>query len=147
MFGFVVNYTPKLFWLNLIFLLSIVLMPFSTSVYSSYSTPEHIYLVLPFAIYAANISFTGIMNYVLLNYIFKPENGVAEHIPSKDQILFSKRRALAIPAIFSISVLLTIFLPGIGRMFLFVIPFAMKFLRTKGNLNKSVEEKDTSKSD
>src|SRR5438477_1525847 len=33
MFGFVVNYTPRLLWLNLIFLLSIVLMPFTTAFY------------------------------------------------------------------------------------------------------------------
>ena len=30
LFGFVVDYTPKLIWLNLLFLVSIVLMPFST---------------------------------------------------------------------------------------------------------------------
>src|SRR5580693_7349125 len=34
MFGYVVNYHPKLLWLNLIFLLFIVTMPFSTSFYS-----------------------------------------------------------------------------------------------------------------
>src|SRR5450631_3763022 len=36
MFGYVVNYNPKLLWLNLIFLLFIVIMPFSTSFYSEY---------------------------------------------------------------------------------------------------------------
>src|SRR5712675_1560100 len=36
MFGYVINYTRRLLWLNLIFLLAVVLMPFSTAFYSEY---------------------------------------------------------------------------------------------------------------
>src|SRR4051812_36440338 len=36
MFGFVVNYTRRLLWLNLVFLLAVVLMPFSTAFYSEF---------------------------------------------------------------------------------------------------------------
>jgi uncharacterized membrane protein len=39
MFGYVTGQNGKLIWLNLVFLFSIVLMPFSTAVYSEYSTP------------------------------------------------------------------------------------------------------------
>lgn len=132
MFGFVVNYTPKLIWLNIIFLFSIVLMPFSTAVYSEYSTnEEYIKLLSPFAIYVANICFTGIMNFVLLSYIFNPKNKVSEHAPSNEAIRISKIRALTIPSIFVLSLIITYFLPGIGKMFLFTIPFAMRFLRPK----------------
>src|SRR6478672_11723927 len=36
MFGYVINYTRRMLWLNLLFLLGIVLMPFSTAFYSAY---------------------------------------------------------------------------------------------------------------
>ena len=36
MFGFVINYTERLIWLNILLLLTIVLMPFSTAFYSEY---------------------------------------------------------------------------------------------------------------
>lgn len=136
MFGFVVNYTSKLIWLNLIFLLSIVLMPFSTAVYSEYSTPEYAHLIAPFVVYAVNVSFSGVMNYILLNYIYNVKNKVAAHLPSKMIISYSKRRALAIPIIFTITVLLTIIFPGIGRAFLFTIPIVMRLLRPKNKIKK-----------
>jgi uncharacterized membrane protein len=37
MFGFVINFNPRLLWLNIFFLLTIALMPFSTGFYSEYA--------------------------------------------------------------------------------------------------------------
>lgn len=130
LFGFVVNYTPKLIWLNILFLLSIVLMPFTTALYSEYSTSEeYVKLLSPFAVYVANICFTGVMNFVLLNYIFNPRNKIAEHFPPREQILISKSRALIIPGVFVLTLLVTALLPGIGRLFLFTIPLFMRVSR------------------
>lgn len=129
-FGFVVNYTPKLIWLNIIFLLSIVLMPFTTALYSEYSTTEeYVKLISPFAVYVANICFTGLMNFVLLNYIFNPENKIAEHFPTDKEIKLSKMRALVIPGVFVFTLFMTWIFPGFGRLFLFTIPLAMRFFR------------------
>ena len=36
MFGYVVNFTGRLIWLNIFFLLTVALMPFSTGFYSEY---------------------------------------------------------------------------------------------------------------
>ena len=36
MFGYVINFTQRLIWLNLLFLLAVALMPFSTGFYSYY---------------------------------------------------------------------------------------------------------------
>jgi len=36
MFGYVINFTGKLIWLNIFFLLAVALMPFSTGFYSEY---------------------------------------------------------------------------------------------------------------
>src|SRR6478736_8031327 len=59
MFGYVTGQNGKLIWLNLVFLFSIVLMPFSTAVYSEYSSAGYIKLISPYAVYVANICLTG----------------------------------------------------------------------------------------
>lgn len=125
-FGFVVNYTPKLIWLNIFFLLSIVLMPFTTALYSEYSTSEeYIKLLSPFAVYVANICFAGIMNFILLNYIFNPKHNIANHFPPREHLLLSKSRALIIPGVFLLTLFISSFLPLLGRFFLFTIPVFM----------------------
>ena len=131
LFGFVINYTKKLLWLNLIFLFTIVIMPFSTAIYSEYSFTEgHLKLISPYAIYVFNICFTGIMNFVLINYVTDPKNKISEFIPV-NYAKFGKIRSLIIPSIFLISLLVCFIQPGIGRMILFTIPFAMTFLGMK----------------
>jgi len=66
-FGFVVNYNRRLLWLNLFFLLTIVLMPFSTGFYSEYSGAVLFekQLKVPMIVYVTNICATGIFNYKL----------------------------------------------------------------------------------
>ena len=77
MFGFVVHYTQKLLWLNLLFLLGIVLMPFTTSFYSEYIFA---YLKTPVVLYAFNICFIGIMNYILWKYVSNPRNNLSDNL-------------------------------------------------------------------
>ena len=80
MFSFVENYTTRLLWLNLIFLLSIVLMPFSSGLYGEYS--HKIELMVPYGVYVFNICFTGYLNYRLWKYIGNPKNKLpATHLP------------------------------------------------------------------
>lgn len=131
LFGFVVNYTNKLIWLNLIFLFSIVLIPFTTSVYSEFSTDEHFRLVGPYLVYVINICFTGIMQYLLLKYVYNTKNKVATHLPDIYTQISSLRRALLIPIIFFISLIITSIWPEYGRFFLFTIPFFTRLFRPK----------------
>jgi uncharacterized membrane protein len=49
-FGYITDYSPKLIFLNLVLLVAIVLMPFSTQVYSTYVSPEYVKLLGPFLI-------------------------------------------------------------------------------------------------
>ena len=140
MFGYVTNYTTRLIWLNMFFLLSNIMMPFSNAVYSEYSTTAHYSLVGPYAVYVFNICFTGIMNYFLLRYIFNPKNKVAEYLPEREAVIYSKRRALAIPAVFLASLALMSVLPDFGRMLLFTIPFVMRMLKPKKRSNITIEE-------
>jgi len=132
MFGFIINYTKKLLWLNLLFLFAIVLMPFSTALYSEYSTPKYIFLVTPYAIYVGNICLIGFTDYLMWRYISNPKNEIAEGFPSQDFVKKGKIRSLLLPSIFLLSLLVAIFIdPIIARFVLFLIPLAMSMVRNK----------------
>ena len=132
MFGYVVNYTGKLIWLNLFFLFSIVLMPFSTAVYSTYSTPEYIDLISPYLIYVANICLTGVLNFLLWAYIGNPNHELAEGLPGGDFLKKAKIRSLLLPAVFLLSLLVALLVdPGVGRFVLFLLPVFMGLIRNK----------------
>ncbi|MEO6758412.1 MAG: TMEM175 family protein, partial [Saprospiraceae bacterium] len=122
MFGFVVNYDRKLLWINLFFLMSIVLMPFSSGLYGEYSVPGAIYMLLPYGIYVANILFSGIMTYALWNYLTKPGRKLTEGIPSATYVRLAKARSLLVSFIFLLSFLVTIWNPVVGRFVPGLIP-------------------------
>lgn len=130
-FGYVINYSKKLLWINLIYLLTIVIMPFTTAIYSEYSLTEgHLNLLTPYAIYVFNICFTGLMSFILLSYITNPKNKISEFVPEHFAQL-AKVRSLIAPAIFLLSLLVCFYNPGTGRMVLFLIPFAMAYVGRK----------------
>lgn len=70
-FRFLRNYNAKLLWLNLLFLLSIVLMPFSSGLFSSYATVK-----APFTVYAANIVLAALAQVWLMRYLAAPAHGL-----------------------------------------------------------------------
>jgi uncharacterized membrane protein len=132
MFGYVINYNGKVIWLNLLFLFSIVLMPFSTAVYSEYSSPEYINLISPYAFYVANICLTGFINFLMWGYIGNPKNELTEDFPKGDFLKLAKIRSLLMPFIFVASLLTATFVnPIIGRFVLFLIPIIMSLVRNK----------------
>ncbi|MGG9962166.1 TMEM175 family protein [Ferruginibacter sp. SUN106] len=137
MFSFVENYNNKLLWLNLIFLLSIVLMPFSSGLYGEYS--NKIDVVVPYTVYVFNICLTGYLNYRLWKYIGNPKNNIASHTLTRDMVSISIKRSLVTPAIFLLSLVATYFvsvslwIPVIGRYFPMFIPLVMKRIQNKHN--------------
>ena len=132
MFGYVINYNTKIIWLNLVFLFSIVLMPFSTAVYSEYSSPEYIYLISPYVIYVLNICLTGILNFFMWGYIGNSKNGISENFPQGDFLRKARIRSLLLPLVFILSLLVAILInPVIGRFVLFLIPVVMSAVRNK----------------
>src|SRR5437762_4478996 len=76
MFGFVINYTERLIWLNIFFLFAIVLMPFSTAFYSDYVLRS---VVTPIIFYTANIAMLGIVNFFMWRYLSKPDRHLTEN--------------------------------------------------------------------
>jgi len=67
---FVTDVDGKLLWLNIFLLFFIVLLPFSTGFYVvgiNYNGP--------FVFYCFNLTGIGLFNYLIINYIFKKEEG------------------------------------------------------------------------
>src|SRR5204862_8265013 len=77
MFGFVINYTERLIWLNILLLLTIVLMPFSTAFYSEYVLRS---VITPIIFYTVNISLVGIVNFFMWRYLSKPDRHLTENL-------------------------------------------------------------------
>jgi uncharacterized membrane protein len=75
MFGYVINYDKKLLVLNLVFLFSIVLMPFSTAFFSAFFLGK---LKTPYIFYASNIFFLSVINTLLWLHISNPKNNLSE---------------------------------------------------------------------
>jgi uncharacterized membrane protein len=95
-FGYVIDYTPRLLWLNLVFMLGIVLMPFSTAFYSTYVLRL---LKTPMLVYVLNIVFLGIMNFILWLYVNNPANKISEGITSRTRREYNLR-AIIFPLVF-----------------------------------------------
>lgn len=96
MFGYVINFSAKLIWLNIFFLLSVALMPFSTGFYSEYVTTK---TMTPVIFYTANIACLGIINFFMWQYISNPKANLTENLLPAVARLFSYR-ALTVPVIF-----------------------------------------------
>ena len=118
LFGFVNRYTDKLIWLNILFLLSIVLMPFSTAFYS-----ENFQLSIPYVVYCVNILLTGLLNCCLVVYISSAKAGLSSvsgnSLWRKHQML----RSLVAPTVFFISIFLSFYSEILSRScFILIFP-------------------------
>jgi uncharacterized membrane protein len=135
LYGFVTGYTQKLLWINLFFLLGIILMPFSTSLYSEYI---FYYLKTPVIFYTLNICFLGMMNFILWKYISNSKNNISISFPPVLAGYYSFR-ALAVPIIFLIMLVAYLFVPKYAIAIPPLIPLIMwiisRFYKKKLKLN------------
>jgi uncharacterized membrane protein len=121
LFGFVVNFNLRLLWLNLFFLLAVVLMPFTSAFYSEYIP----YLLkTPVILYISNISFLGFMNYFMWRYVSNPKHGLSEGL-AKPVAWYFSMRAIIIPVIFMSMALVYFIFPHIAIWMPMIIPLAM----------------------
>lgn len=97
MFSYVIRVNHKLLWNNLLFLLPIVIMPFSTSFLSEYYFYSS--LRLPLAVYTTTICLSGYFSFRLWKIIGNPVNHLSQHL-SKEKLNYNIARSLTIPIIF-----------------------------------------------
>jgi uncharacterized membrane protein len=133
LFGFVVDYTPTLIALNLLFLFSIVLMPFSTGIFGEYSVPSAIGLKTPLIFYVANICITGFLLYFLWRYVGDQTNGVASPALSGDIVRQAQQRAFFVSLVFALTIVVAFINPYASRYFPLVTPVVLRIVKRIGD--------------
>ena len=124
-FGYVEKYTSRLLWLNLSFLFSVVLLPFTSGLLGEYASETELHL--PYAVYVINICLTAFMNALLWFYLSNHNLDLLTHKISKDRILLGFYFTLVVPVIFLISLGLVFINPTIGRLVPLFIPLVLKY--------------------
>jgi len=122
LFGFVVNYNLRLLWLNLFFLLAIIIMPFTTAFYSEYIS----YLLkTPTVLYVCNIIFLGLMSFVLWRYVGNPKHQLADGLDRNVTKYFAFRAIMA-PVIFFAGLIVYFFAPRFAIIIPPLTPWLVK---------------------
>jgi len=124
MFSFVINFTDRLIWLNILFLFAIALMPFSTGFYSEYVLRG---VVTPVIFYTANIALLGLANFLMWRYLSNKKNNLTENLTPALAKYFSLR-ALTVPVIFVIFSFVYLYKPMIAFFIPILIPFIMRLI-------------------
>lgn len=124
MFRFVVRSSQKLLWNNLLFMLPIVMMPFSTSFFSEYYSSS---LRLPLLIYTINIALAGLFSYRLWRIVYLPKNRLSDEL-NPVLFRFNATRALIIPGFFLLACLLSYINLNLAYAIPPLAPFAGKFI-------------------
>lgn len=105
LFGFVKDYTPRMLWINLVFLFGIVCLPFTTSFYSEYL---HTQLKTPLILYSSNFCYIGLLSYLLHKYVTNPKRNLTEGL-EKGEAGYFAFRAISIPIIFVVIIIVSLF--------------------------------------
>lgn len=124
LFKFVTHVSQKLLWGNLLFMLPIIIMPFSTALFSEYYNAS---LNAPLIMYAANIMLSGLLLYRLWRIVYQPKNEISEGLTP---VLFryNSTRSLAIPAMFAFALLLYFIIPGLAYIIPLLTPLVTRFI-------------------
>ena len=124
MFSFVINFTDRLIWLNILFLFAIALMPFSTAFYSEYVLRG---VITPVVFYSANIALLGLANFLMWKYLSNQKNNLTENLTPALAKYFSLR-ALTVPTIFAIFAFVYLYYPMIAFFIPIFIPFILRVI-------------------
>ena len=124
MFSFVINFTDRLIWLNILFLFAIALMPFSTGFYSEYVLRG---VVTPVIFYTGNIALLGLANFLMWRYLSNQKNNLTENLTPALAKYFSLR-ALTVPIIFVIFSFVYLYNPTIAFFIPMLIPLILRLI-------------------
>lgn len=125
LFGYVINYTPKLLRLNLLFLFAVALMPFSTAFYSEYLMKH---LITPVVFYTGNIILLGVFNLLMWIHIGNPENHLSEGL-SRADVRYSCFRAILVPTLFTLFAFVYLVNPFISSFLPLTVPLVMRIVK------------------
>lgn len=116
--GFITTYSDKLIWINTFFLLTIVIMPFSSALYS-----ENFGLNTAYAVYCANIILTGILYCWLVRCVSAATPAISTVAGNSAFKIYYTLRGLIPPLVFLLSLLLSYWSPSLSRIcFVLIFP-------------------------
>ncbi|MCX6338280.1 MAG: TMEM175 family protein [Bacteroidetes bacterium] len=124
-FGYIEHYTNDLIWLNLFFLFSVVLLPFSSGLLGEYASESD--MLLPYAFYVINICLTAIMNALLWVYVNNPKRSLLTHVISRERVQLGLFFTMVLPTIFILSLIISFAYPMLGRLIPLTIPFVLRY--------------------
>lgn len=124
-FGYVKRSNPRLLWINLAFLLSVVILPFSAGLLGEYSSQTNMHL--PYGIYVLNMCFTAFMNALLWNAVNDRKANLLTHSISPERIRLGMYRTAVVPGMFVISFLTSFVFPFWARFIPLLIPIILGF--------------------
>lgn len=122
MFGFVIDFNDRLIWLNIFFLMAIVLMPFSTAFYSEYAGAT---VITPIIFYTSNIALLGVVNLFMWQYIGNPKHNLSENLTPL-LAKYSSYRAALVPIMFILCCFVYTLSPYIAAFVPALIPLIIK---------------------
>ena len=133
MFGYVINYNHRLLWLNLLLLMSIVLLPFTTAL-AFESMTEDVDVV--FIVYMLNHILIGILFMLLWRYISNPKRKLAVGLENRKYLRYNYWRSLSVIIIFTVVIVLCFFNADIARyctvLCAFTVPVVNRIFKFKG---------------
>lgn len=139
-FGYGKGYTSGLIWINLAFLFSVVLLPFSSGLLAEYGRDTHMFL--PYGVYVANICLTGFMNCWLWLYVSNPKRNLLTHTISAARIKLGLYRSLVVPLIFVLAFLVSFLLPVVSRFIPILIPVILHWGMKGLERNADIKDKE-----
>jgi uncharacterized membrane protein len=113
---FIKSYDNKLLWLNIWLLLFVVILPFSTALYS-----KNFAYTGPFVFYCINLVMIGVFNYLMIEHVIKTSSS---EFLTPVVARWMKFRGLVAPVIWLASAGLAFVLPNFSR-FAFILIFIL----------------------
>ncbi|WP_287381360.1 TMEM175 family protein [Methanobacterium sp.] len=117
-------------WLNIFWLMSIAIVPFSTSLMSTYGQYQFAEII-----FALNMLVIGILYYSLFNYALNHEMLYEQVLPYANMI---KRSNLLMPVISLIAILIS-FITSVGTILIFLLVPVLLNIRNMANKKKQTE--------
>lgn len=122
LFGYVTDYNNKLLWFNLLFLFSIVTMPFTTGFYSEYIM--HLQKT-PFILYVGNIIACGGLLAIMLVYVKNPKRKLSSGLDHNITYEYFLVRSIVIPILFIVLAVIYLINPDFSVYTPLFIPLTM----------------------
>ena len=124
-FGLLRHYDASIVWPNLLLLMAIAFMPFSSALMSTHPTDR-----VPEMFYALTLLIAGLLQYRLVRRALR-QPYLREDVP-EDVVAAMRRRSLAMPSMAVLAGILAIWWPGLSNIPLILTPLAVVlFARVK----------------